>query len=164
MFDPQKGYRDLRFGMSPDEVEEIVGSPKEIVNLWDEFEHDDEDIEFMRGRRSYVYEGYAPFHEHLELIFKNDRLVEIYLQDAKQPVMFGDLDLYQKDRMAVMTRLFELDKELYGIRSHAFFGNLGLRIAWAKQWKKYPVVIMVDSDDFFETLSFQNHDDFDELL
>ena len=164
MFEPQKGYRDLRFGMSPVEVEKVLGPPTEEVNEWERFDYDEEELEMLMGRIGRAYNGYPPFHEKIDLEFKDDRLVSIYLQEAKQPVMIGDLDLYQKDRRAVMERLFELDKELYGTRSDAFFGNLGLIVAWPKKWKQTPVVEMVESEDFFESLAFQTYEDLDELL
>ena len=165
-FIPQKSYRDLHFGMSPAEVETLLGPETRSTNLWEEFDHDPEDMEFVIGRVSKVYDGYPPYHEIMELTFQDDRLVEIHIQDSKKPILFRGINLFSGDRQAVIDALFEMDQDLYGRREHGFFSKLGIVASWASKKKSSSIFYMqfVDSEDVLNRLDFDMLDPLDAPL
>ena len=164
-FRPQKGYRDLMLGKPLTEVARLLGPETGSTNLWEEFDQDPEDMEFVTGRVSKAYDGYPPYHDIMELGFKDDKLVEIHIQDAKQPIMFHGIDLFSPDRKAVIDALFEIDKDLYGHREAGFFGTLGIVATWPSKKKSSIFYIeFVESEDLFDGLDFHVLDPLDAPL
>ena len=164
-FVPQKGYRDLQFGMSSEEAAAFLGPETSSRNDWERFTYDPEDRDYVAGRVSKVYDGYPPYHDIMELGFKDDMLVEIHIQDAKQPIMFHGIDLFSPDRKAVIDALFEIDKDLYGHREAGFFGTLGIVATWPSKKKSSIFYIeFVESEDLFDGLDFHVLDPLDAPL
>ena len=164
-FFPQERYRDLRFGMSPKDAAAFLGREVKSTNQWEEFDHDPEDMEFVIGRVSKVYDGYAPYHNIMELTFQDNRLVAIHIQETCEPILFRGIDLFDKNRKSVIDALFAMDRNLYGRRENGFFGDLGIVASWPSKKKSSIFYIQfVDSKDTFKRLEFKMFDPLDAPL
>ena len=164
-FIPQTGYRDLRFGMSSMEAAAFLGTETASTNLWEEFDYEPEELQYVQGRVDKVYAGYPPYHDIAELTYQDDKLVGIHLRTSQQPVMFQGIDLFGNDRKAVIDRLFEIDEDLYGDRMVGFFAELGIVITWPsgkKQGREF--IQFVDSEDVLNRLDFDMLDPLDAPL
>lgn len=166
-FEPQRGYRALRFGMSPTAAEGVLGPAVRTRRAVDIPHLLPEEEDLAKNVVSHDFDGYRPYHDkEVSLTFENDRLVSIFLNDAAEPVVFRGMNLFGDDRTEVARKLFEMDDDLYGNREAGFFGELGIVISWASFIKKYGTgyVEFVDSEYVFERLDFLTYDQIDEPL
>ncbi|WP_039017388.1 hypothetical protein [Halocynthiibacter namhaensis] len=164
IFVPQSHYRDLYFGMSPDEVNKLLGEPIASRNLWEEFKYSDDELPFIENCVAKQYRDYGPYHDVLDVEFHLGKVVAIHIQDAKQPITFCGINLFSKQRRSVIDELSNLDKDLYGHRESGFWGELGIISTWPSVWKQHAYIKLVDSEYIFDRLDFNNFDQLDAPL
>lgn len=163
LFVPQVSYGDLRFDMTQAQVTEILGEPFGGDVLTERFPYDKDDLKYVKGVSQSYFEKLGDQHGQTELTFLDDKLVAIQVLDSKGPLEFRGIDLFAKDRKAVLEALFEIDKDLYDDGETFMFGELGLIVVKPQFWKQYHYVRFIKSEYEFDRLDFRMWDELDEL-
>lgn len=168
IFDPGKHYRDLHFGMSRNEAELHVGRPTDVARMIDQPAIFPEDEAAAQDVVEYSYAGYPPYHAtEVSLTFLKDRLVEISLTDAAEPIMLHGVDLFGKQRKVVSQTLFDLEPKPYGKRESGFFPSVGVVVPWPGYWREYGgsgYIELVEPTFLLERLDFYCFDPIDAPL
>lgn len=125
---PGTGVGPLRFGMTPTEVEKILG-PVEKKRIWANMFKDNPEMAAQYGDAVTEYRIFGDADTMMPTTsYLHDRLRSIDFTDAHKTLTLGELNLITDDRNTIIYRLCEIDKDAFRTTGGYIFRGLGLSL------------------------------------
>lgn len=141
-FRPFEGFGPLRFGMSSQEALERLGGPSQTRNLYESMAHlidpkviGKDTIGLLRRTVTISFADSPTNNGRPELSFVDDRLRMVHLQHKRDSLVVRDVDLWHKDRCAVIRSLAAGEDVVLFTGSDYYFESVGLRVTAPRFWK-----------------------------
>lgn len=141
-FPPFVGYGPLLFGMRQQEALELLGQPEKVETLHAQMAHlivpaviCAATIDLLRRSTLVSFADSASNNRRPALTFVDDQLRKIHLQDRRDSLVLRGVDIWDKNRAAVITGLARGEKVMLFSGGDYYFESLGRRITAPKFWK-----------------------------
>ena len=145
---PNVGYGPLRFGMTPLEVETILGEPSSFRSPFEGIPLPDDDQDLLRhceGLRFMEFPQTRTSHQFPQVSFDRDRVTGFTLFDIKVPFLLNGIDLFARSRKATLAALAANETEYFENGERFLFQAQGVELPNAKYAKTLPYVSLVDA-------------------
>lgn len=166
-YEPHVGYGPLKFMMSSDEVQALLGEPRsiqrdeEFVVDWDIF--DESDKAFIIEHETWIYDDAVADHDFLSVRFVRGELVEINVFSKSIELAYNNENLLDKKRKDLMRRLAAVEPVIYANGQSYFFPRAGVSMTDPKFWKSKGTVDFVVNQYILDRVDFNDWDKLDEI-
>lgn len=154
-FRPYDGYGPLRFGMSTRDAVDLLGTPSERMTEFDQLQHvldqslfGKEHISRLKRTVQLGWPDSATSNRRPAMVFLDGKLQDIHLQARNDSLVVHGINLWQRDRIGVITGLAAFEEVMLFSGADYYFESLGLRITAPKFWKQQGSIGLYSRDGF----------------
>jgi hypothetical protein len=152
-YDPSVGYGPLRLGMSPAEVEALLGKPASLRWPFESIPIDAETRRMTKHVRVMDFPDQRKNNDRPQVTFDRNKAVSFTLFNRKDPVVAG-LDLFDADRDGVLRELAAREGVYYEHREQFFFPRAAVCVPKTKYARRLPYIVLIDAPYQLARLDF----------
>ena len=156
---PQIGYGPIKFGMSPEEVEQHLGRPLETSARLSETETDEEEILYNSNQQVAWYGDEVSEKADLQVTYLNNSLIFITIFKKTKPLVYKGMNLHKfksrQDNLEILAR----DEDVYYYdESGYFFPKSGLIVPIPKFAKRNFYIMLALTSYMIPRLEFEMYE------
>lgn len=147
--EPRVGVGPIRFGMSPQEVAEILGPFERRHATADSFAP----VPELAAKYRDHFEEWRMFEggpEHPTISYDRDGVKGVEFIHPTDALRLGELRLFGAPRKTVLLALFEIDQDVWDDGEGYVFRTLGLSMANSRHFRNSPTIYVAGAGEFHD--------------
>lgn len=154
-----RAYGPLTYGMTRDQVIQLLGTPESIVNSYENMQHvldpdvlGEHYIEVLKNQNTMSFSDSETNNQRPEVIFSDLELTAFLLRNRSDTLFVNGVDIWGRDRIAVIQKLARRERIVLFSGSDYYFESVGVRVTAPKFWKKSGSVSLYSKKGFDEAM------------
>ena len=166
-YTPHIGFGPFKFGMSPDDVHEILGEPAQVTYVLDFLDPQyvtESDLPFLEGLFGEDFlVGEDADNNRPSFSYDKTGVVEIILMNKKQKISYLGIDLFGSKRKEIMRELAKHEDSIFVNREGYYFSKPGIMLPPPGAWRNQEAVTFVKNEYVMNRLEFDDWEELNEL-